>query len=461
MRSWNAQRRTTLLAVSAVVLLTAACSSANKQTGDSGVSGGGGSANNSSRGVSDDSIKIAGDLSETLGGNPTGNADVDLGTKARFYVTNQAGGINGRKINYIGSVDDGGSAATLLANVRKQVLDQKVFAISPFDTYAPVDASFFNDQSVPTFGDIISYAACGSKWFFGSDGCVENPTFAETTSVAAIAQYMTGKAPDPTTGAITAPVASDNPPPAGNSYAVITSSNLAQIIPTLKVAAKHVGWDACDYNATVPPSGVTDFSSFAGSIMRSCDGGKGPSVMLYVLPSTQYNVNMLRAMRGLGWKGQAEFAGFDPASLQSADLAPTLEGSIYYDDGVGFEGPDNKATYDQIRSALAGVGKPGTTISQGILAGWQSADLIVQGLTKVGKDLTPANLDKVLNSGWDTPGIAGFSSALSFPTSHTHPAPCWNIAKVESGKYVQATTFTCGQVLNSKTGAVVSGGAAK
>lgn len=136
--------RTMTAAVAALLLATTACNSA---------SGGGSSdkAGSSVRGVTDDSIKVGGIVSMTTA---TGYSkkDTDLGAKARFDRANAEGGINGRKIDYLGAEDDGQDPAKNLAAARKLVQQDKVFAIAPMSSTTFSGSDFLQQQKVPTFG---------------------------------------------------------------------------------------------------------------------------------------------------------------------------------------------------------------------------------------------------------------------------------------------------------------------
>src|SRR5262245_5903567 len=85
------------------------------------------------RGVTDTEITIGGlaYLTSPSGASMTGS---DAGAKARFDRANDEGGINGRKINYVGTLDDGNDPARNSAQAKVLVDQKKIFAAVPLMT---------------------------------------------------------------------------------------------------------------------------------------------------------------------------------------------------------------------------------------------------------------------------------------------------------------------------------------
>ncbi|MGI3229114.1 ABC transporter substrate-binding protein [Streptomyces sp. GTA36] len=125
------------------LLLVSACNSAST-TGSS-------ETEDSVRGVSDTSVKVGGIVSMTTASGYS-KKDTDLGAKARFDRANAEGGVNGRKIDYLGAEDDGQDPAKNLTAARKLVQQDKVFAIAPMSSTTFSGADFLQKQKVPTFG---------------------------------------------------------------------------------------------------------------------------------------------------------------------------------------------------------------------------------------------------------------------------------------------------------------------
>ncbi len=422
----------------ALLALLAACASS-----------GGGSGSGSTRGVSASQITIGGDATLTTNGVPNSlGEDINIGAQARYHLANSQGGIDGRQINYLGTLDDGGSATTLVGNMSKQVLQQHALLLAPFASEAPFPATFVSQNQVPIFGTVIDYSMCTSVYVYGFGGCIENASYAETTSVAALTETVMHQTTN-AQGVI-------NVTP-GKEYAVETIAPLAVILPTLEVAAKHIGWTVCDADASVPAAGATDYSTYASKMMSSCNNGKGPDGLLIILSTTSADAQYISTLRSLHWKGQAELAGYDPASLKSAAVSSALAGSVTYADGVSLPGSPLAPIFSTIAAQLQAIGKGSTPIDEGVIEGWTQADMAVEGLKATGKNLSVSSIQTALKS-WTYPGISGLTPPAPYPLAHQMPIPCFNVLQVNGTAYSQLYPLTCGEVINDKTGGVAKNG---
>ena len=77
------------------------------------------------RGVTATSIKVGGLGDATLFGG------ADIGAKARFQRANDAGGVNGRTIDYTGFTDDAGIPVIASQAAAKIIQDNGIFAVVP------------------------------------------------------------------------------------------------------------------------------------------------------------------------------------------------------------------------------------------------------------------------------------------------------------------------------------------
>jgi ABC-type branched-subunit amino acid transport system substrate-binding protein len=102
-------------------------------------------------GVSDTEIKIGGIVAVT---DPTGSPYEDSVQGVLSYIkgVNDAGGVCGRQIKYVETIDDQAASSRNLLGARKLVEDDGVFAIAPIMTQSFGSASYLVEQGVPTFG---------------------------------------------------------------------------------------------------------------------------------------------------------------------------------------------------------------------------------------------------------------------------------------------------------------------
>jgi ABC-type branched-subunit amino acid transport system substrate-binding protein len=102
-------------------------------------------------GVSDTEIRVGGIVAVT---DPTGSpyeTSVD-GLLAYFKGVNDAGGVCGRQLKYVRTIDDQAAVSRNLLGARELVEEDDVFAIAPVMTQSFGGADYLVEQGVPTFG---------------------------------------------------------------------------------------------------------------------------------------------------------------------------------------------------------------------------------------------------------------------------------------------------------------------
>jgi ABC-type branched-subunit amino acid transport system substrate-binding protein len=417
-------RAISIVALTAVVTTVVACSANGTDAGGaaSGAKG---------------AIVIAGDASLTLNGSPFETiTGLNSGAEARYWLANKQGGIDGHKIDFQGTLDDGGSAATLAGNLSKEVLQDKASIIAPYVSYAPFNPTFVSQNKVAIFGVETSDAMCASPWVFSQNGCGDDPKYISTDVSLALASAVMER--QPVNGALTVPH--------GFEFGVQLFAGTGNDAQGLAAGAKANGWNACYVNGAIPTS-ATDFSTYAASVMRDCNNGKGPQGMAVGLGTIQATADFFKTMRTLGWKGTGITADYDPPALRSPDVAAGLVGTTTYFPNIGLPGTGNESAYATIKAALKGIGQPNTPITAGLLLGYATADMAVRALQKAGAGTSGRTLLRRLAT-WKYQGIPKVSAPVEFPQGRTFPVPCFNIVKVVGDHYAQLyPTLTCGQVL--------------
>ena len=139
----------------AATLLLAAC-------GRDDDAGGGGGGGGSDPGITETSIKLG--SSYPFSGPASAYSAIPKALNGYFKKVNEAGGVNGRKIEFV-TYDDGYEPQRALANARKLVEQDKVFAVlNPLGTANNVAIrEYLNTQKVPQL-----FVATGAT-LFGSD----------------------------------------------------------------------------------------------------------------------------------------------------------------------------------------------------------------------------------------------------------------------------------------------------
>lgn len=379
------------------------------------------------RGVTDTEIVIAGISPVT---SPTGGyPGVDVGAAARFARVNAEGGINGRKIKYLGTRDDTEAGAKNLDLARKAVLEDKVFAIVPAlgQGFLPATGDFLNKEKVPSVGWGFMPLQCSEKpdFGFGFNGCIVPPggKIANTSTAKPIIDKL-GKGS-------TAALVSDDTDTSRVGNKVVQHS--------FEAAGAKVVYQ----KANVPTSERVDYTPFVQDIMTSNDG-KAPEIVVFNGRFAN-TVGITAGLRAAGFKGATvNYITYVPGLLDAQpDLAKALDGSYIITQFLPVEFTDAPAI-KQMKKDIESY-KAGAPIQLGTALSYWMADSFVQMLQSVGKDLTPDTFDKVINGGWTykpegtPPGIG----PVKYPEGHSEPSPCGAMVQIKDAKYVPVTPLTC------------------
>lgn len=378
------------------------------------------------RGVTDTSIKVAGicPITSPTGGYP----GCDVGAKARFAAVNRAGGINGRKIDYIGTEDDNDNGAKNLDLSRKVVENDKVFAVVPDlgQGFLPASSDYLDSNQVPSVGWGFMPGQCAGPqtYGFGFNGCVLPPsgTIVNSSLAAPVVQKL-GK---------------------DKTYAIISDDTEASSagIKLIVAAFREAGATVVYSKANVPTSDNVDYTPFIQDLMTSDHGG-APDVVV-TNGRFQNTVGLSGGLKAAGFKGDLfNYIAYVPGLLQnSADTAKALDGAYVMTQFLPTEfGGKN---IDQMKADVAAVA-PGAPILLGTALTYWSADVFVQMLEAAGKDLTPETFGKTINGGWtykpsgDPIGIG----AVSYPKDHAEATPCSALVQIKGTKYVPISPMKC------------------
>ncbi|MFD3781047.1 ABC transporter substrate-binding protein [Streptomyces sp. NPDC058612] len=407
----------TLAAAAAALALVSACNSAaTPDKAPPGTSGG------DSRGVTADSIKVGGIVSMTTASGYS-KKDTDLGAKARYLRANAEGGVNGRKINYLGAEDDGQDPAKNMAAARKLVQQDKVFAVSPMSSVTFSGADFLEQEKVPTFGWGTLPSFCGPKYIYGFNGClVPSPggTLNQTWPEG-IGQVLGGAA--------------------GKSVAVIANDSDAGKfgIRTFQQGFASAGFTVSYAKASVPATAVpSDWSAYVKEIMQS-NGGKAPDAVVSVM-QTPNNIGLFTALKRAGYKGLiSDPTDYDPGLLAKEATKQALDGVHVLLQFEPFESDNPKMTQFKadIKAAAGGQDVP---LNMHMVTGYMSADLFLSIAGKAGKDLTVESFQAAAQGFSDTGTLVGDRAE---PKGQKDSFGCGALIQLKDGAYKVSVPFKC------------------
>ena len=111
------------------------------------------------------------------------------------------------------------------------------------------------------------------------------------------------------------------------------------------------------------------------------------------------------------------------------------------------------ARTDDIVEITQTLARYATTITQGMLSSYFSADSFVQVLKKAGKNLTPEAVAKAMASfTYQIPGVVG---PTKYPASKVQGAPCGTLVYSNGTAWSVQVPYACYQNFNYKTGKVL------
>lgn len=410
--------RTTAIVVAAVVLVVVGVGSAGAQTTTTppttGPSGPGGVV----RGVTDTSIRVGGlGYSFLYGG-------ADVGARARFQRANDAGGVNGRTIEYLGFADDGGDPTAGTTAAQQRVEQDDVFAVVPTVTPDLAAATYLVQQKVPYFGWALSSNFCGNRYGFGFTGCPVPKNVTSNAWPLLISKvFPTGSK--------------------GRSVAIVTEGTPSgqYDLSALSAAATSVRFRVAYAQASLGTPATPDYDAVAKQVMTSNRGTMPDAV--FVVGGTSNVLGMQQALTANGFLGL-----FTNQIEYSPNLVAPAVSAIVLTQTAPTETANDNPAMQQLVADVQKVA-PDQPIDQSVIAGYWSADLFVAAVKRAGRQLTPARVVQAANTKftYEVPDTVG---PTTFPAAHSVPTPCGALVSSNGTAYAVKVPYTCGRVVAIK-----------
>lgn len=412
-------KRKRLLAVTAALALSALLASCSESVKDDGNANGNDNKTDdtteetrTTRGITDGSIKVGGIQYGVYFG------DAAVGVEARLKLANDAGGVHGRQIEFVGAKEDDNDPAKDQDLVRSLVEQEGVFALLPVMSGGFGAGDYLEQNNIPTFGYGINPAFCEIKSTFGITGCVTNPSLKVGSNAlgTALEDFFDGD-----TDKSVAFIAEDND--AGRGGLVLLEASVAD-----------KGFDVVYAKPALPapPEQAGDVSPFVADLLKA-DNGEAPDIIY--LQATLSGTKLTDALQQAGYEGMIITPSYSPLLLGAAGY-----NDIYINTQFGMD-PSIPAN-EEMMKAVAAI-KPDQKISLALVAGYYSADLFIKALDATGKDLTVEKFLSTLNDGftYEAEGVVGESK---WPDNHDKPVPCSVMTKVENNAFSSIQSLICG-----------------
>ena len=357
---------------------------------------------------------------------------------ARF---NKAGGLDGRKIKFVGFLDDGYSAQTNLTNAQQLVENKHVTVVAPFlsEIGTAATGTYLGASKTPFIGWAVSSAfATAPTWGYGVNGNQTNP---QAVVLAGVQQLLK------VTGNTTTPWRIKVAGIAENVSAGVSALNGAV------AAYKYLGAKVVYHKAPIAVLGTTTYTPYAQAIVAS-----GANVAFEVLDSADA-VGLAAALKADGFNGLIyNGVTYFPGQLAShPNEAEALNGALVENEFPADE--NNTPAVNQAKKDLESIGQP-PQLTNGVSVGYWSAILLEQilkaTLAKVGgipMKVNGASIRSTVNGGYTyTDPIPGGIGTMYFPAAESIPTGCVTTLKVVGTMYEQLVPYNCASgVLNLAT----------
>jgi ABC-type branched-subunit amino acid transport system substrate-binding protein len=335
-----------------------------------------------------------------------------IGAKAYFNQVNAAGGVFGRKINFIGAQDDGYSATSDVSIVQNLVEQKHVFAVVPVATNNFTGGSYLVQNNVPFIGSGNGTPYCGTQSGFGFLGCaVPNlaPGSPVTPAIGKTIEAVLKQRGELTKGVKPSIAMTFNSSGSGPAAA-----------PPLVAEMKAAGFKVSAAMTTIPAQGTADYSPYAQQIMTS-NNGKPPSSVFLVNAGTVI-VGLKEALVAAGYKGPVfDATTYSPQTTQNPQLVQALQGeySILQVQPAEANFPAVKQMLKAMRNVAGASYVPDIYAEEG----YESAAMLVDMLKATGPNLTRGTMLTKVNSGFnfEIPNLFG---EIPWPESHAQPVGC-------------------------------------
>ncbi|MFF5449206.1 ABC transporter substrate-binding protein [Streptomyces sp. NPDC012888] len=409
-----------LAAAAAALALVSACNSASTKGTAPGKDAS--TAARNTRGVTEDSIKVGGIVSMTTSSGYS-KKDTDLGARARYLRANAEGGVHGRRIDYVGTEDDGQDPGKNLAAARKLVQQDGVFAVAPMSSVTFSGADFLQQEKVPTFGWGTLPSFCGPSYLYGFNGClVPSPggTINQTWPEG-MARVLGGAR--------------------GKSVAIIANDSDAGKfgVRTFRQGFASAGFSVAYAKPSVPATAVpSDWSAYVKEILGS-DAGGAPDAVVSVM-QTPANIGLFTALKRASYKGVlSDPTDYDPGLLAKDATRQALDGVHVLLQFQPFESktPAMEQFKADIKAAAGGRNVP---LNMHMLTGYMSADLFLSIAAKVGRDLTVAHFQNTAQTFSDTGTLVG---DRVLPKGQKDSFGCGALVQLKNGAYEVSVPFEC------------------
>jgi branched-chain amino acid transport system substrate-binding protein len=338
------------------------------------------------------------------------------GVKARVYMANKAGGINGRKIR-LEIEDDAGDPTRSKAAFDKFANGNNVFGIIAGTFWIDGVAADLSAKGIPITGWGFTPSYKKFPNMFGESA--STATTDETIGADTVAKFARSKgATKMATLALADPF---GPPGARVQAKVFEKLGGTQVFSVLDLPLINA-----DFTAIIQKIKDSGADYISGALNQ------------------QTIVSFAKAMQQAGIKPKVSILGQGYQEDILKALGPAAEGQTYTLTFAPFE-----LKLPASQQYLTGLAKVAPGEPRGIqsMTGWLGADVFLKGLEVAGKNPTRQSFITNLRQVHDY-NAGGLEAPFDFSTVQTSTQQCWYFVTVHNGKFVpDGKTAKCGKIL--------------
>jgi ABC-type branched-subunit amino acid transport system substrate-binding protein len=379
------------------------------------------------------------------------NEGTAQGFEAGIYRFNKSGGLDGRKIEYLGFLDDAFSPQTALTNAEELVQDKHAMFVAPLvsEVAGASVGDLLAEAKVPFLGWAESTPfQTEPKWGYGIDGLLVNPA----VEMASQSQYLvaTGDTKDPSKFKL--------------AYIGVDYASAITGVKALAGVSRYLGMKVVLINDTVPVLGSVNYVPYVQAVLAS-----GANAVYEAL-GTADAIGLAAALHAGGYKGIIiNGVTYLPGSLASNPSEESALQGVYVGNTFPANQNDTPAAKQEEKD-LKSIGQP-PYLTTGVSIGYWSAIVLEQmlraTLKKVGGNpnlVTGAAVEKMVNSGFTyTDPIPGGIGTEYFPAAERVPNGCSTLLQTVGAGFKAVAPYQClGDVnvvkdkrVNIKTGEVI------
>ena len=352
---------------------------------------------------------------------------VATGFRARLATVNPTNGIDGRRIAFIGVLNDLSKSQTPQSAAKQLISSWHVTLVAPFATPNCTRATgqLFAKAKIPFVGWGVCSAFNNNRYGVGITGNAANPKFVSTAGLSQLKNSVTRHLVSKKSQGrqLTIAVVGDNTP------------NSIQSVKNQSAAARAVGFKVV-YHANPIPQASPEYRTYAKTVMAL-----KPSA-IELLGTYAEDVDMAVYLNALGFSGPvSDNLTYRPGSIsenQATRLTHVLTVST-----VALA-PNKQASEKKIARKLNKLGIRDVE-SLGVAIGYWSADMAIDLIKATAKRVGIAkvnakSLETTLRDGWTYKNLMG---SISFPDAFTKPMGCSTLLRNVEETYKLVAKFAC------------------